>query len=52
MNARNRRIQHAAQIAKKRREALESGGPEKLDVAELRRRLSERKKDNDGQRTA
>jgi hypothetical protein len=44
LTAWNRRIKDAERIARLRREALENGGPEKLDVAALKERLAEQKK--------
>jgi hypothetical protein len=44
LTARNRRIKDAERIAQLRREALENGGPEKLDVAALKAALAEQKK--------
>lgn len=37
-----RRKEQARNVAKKRTEALENGGPEKLDVADLREQLAKR----------
>jgi hypothetical protein len=47
LTAWNRRIKNAERIARLRREALENGGPEKLDVAALKAALAEGKERED-----
>jgi hypothetical protein len=47
LTARNRRIKDAERIARLRREALENGGPEKLDVAALKAALAQKENNND-----
>jgi hypothetical protein len=47
LTAWNRRIKNAERIAQLRREALENGGPEKLDVAALKAALAQKENEND-----
>jgi hypothetical protein len=50
LTAWTRRIKDGERIARLRREALENGGPEKLDVAALKERLGKKENERtDGQ---
>lgn len=44
LTSRNRWLRDARNIARKNREALENGGPERLDAAALRAALAEKRK--------